>query len=637
MKLTLRCVALCAAVLAATGAWADRPANLVETPMYRDAVASGKLPPVTERLPQSPLVVTFDGTKLKAGQLGGRIDMIMSRSKDVRQLVVYGYARLVGYDTAFRLVPDVLEKFEVEDGRIFTLHLRRGHRWSDGQPFTAEDFRYYWEDMVTNKDFTAGGPPREMIVDGETATFEVIDPQTVRYTWSKPNPFFLPGLAGARPTFIYRPSEYLKQFHVKYADKEQLDKKIKAFGQRNWVALHFFFDKPYKNENPAMPSLQPWVNTTSTPADRFVFERNPFYHRVDEEGRQLPYLDGINVMIANSKLIPAKAGAGEAHLQSRGLAFNNYTFLKRGEKRGKFKVHLWRTAKGSQMALLPNLNAEDPAWRKLNRDPNYRRALSLAIDRDEINQVIYFGLGLPGNNSVLPDSPLYKDAYSRKWAKFDLKRANKLLDGLGLTKRNDDKIRLLADGRPMEIVVEVADVPSEATDILQLIRDSWRKVGIKLFTKPLQREVFRNRVFAGSTVMSVWYGLENGIPAATSSPAELAPTNQQHLQWPKWGQHYQTLGRAGDAVDMPAAKRLAELEKSWRVAQTDKEREQIWSEMLSIHADNVFTIGTVAGIMQPVVVSNRLRNVPEKAVYNWDPGAHLGIYRPDQFWLAAGR
>ncbi len=612
---------------------ADAPAALVETPSLTALVAAGKVPAVGLRLPSRPLLVDFAGSDAVAGRSGGSIDLLMSSVRELRQMVVYGYARLVVYDRRFELQPDILRAVDVDQGRIFTLHLRPGHKWSDGHPFTAEDFRYWWEDMVTNSDFRATAPPQEMLVEGQLPKFEVIDELTVRYTWADPNHMFLPSLAGPTPLDIYRPAHYLKQFHGKYVDAAQLNALVQKEKQRNWTALHFRKDRGRDADNPSMPTLQPWINTVEPPSERFVFQRNPYYHRVDAAGRQLPYIDQVNVIIANAKLIPAKTGASESDLQARNLTFGNYTFLKQGEKRGDFKVHLWRQAKGSQIALFPNLNAEDAEWRKLFCEADFRRALSLATDRHEINQVIYFGLAVEANNTVLPESPLYRQEYATQWTEFDLAHANALLDGLGLTKRNEKGLRLLPDGRPMELIVELADVPSEATDVLELVHDSWLKVGIKIFPKPLQRDVFRNRVFAGQTLMSVWSGLENGVPTMDLSPRELAPTDQNHLQWPKWGQYVQTGGKSGEAVDMPVPKRLADLERDWRFATAADDKQRIWHEMLSLFADNVFTIGLVTGVFQPIVVDRHLRNVPAEAVFNWDPGAHFGIYRPDQFWL----
>jgi peptide/nickel transport system substrate-binding protein len=580
--------------------------------------------------PENPLVVEIDG---ELGQPGGDLHMLVGSPKDTRLYVVYGYARPVRYDRDLELVPDILESAEVEEGRIFTLRLRPGHKWSDGHPFTAEDFRFWWEDVANNERLKPTGPEIQLIVDGEPPTFEVLDDLTVRYSWSKANPFFLPALAGATPLFIYQPAHYLKQFHEKYADPAKLAEMVKAENARDWAQLYGRKDGMYAFDDPDLPTLQPWRLVTRPPATRFVAERNPYFHRVDAEGRQLPYIDRFVLEVVDGKLIPIKAGAGETDLQSRGLFFKHYPFLKESEGRNGLKTLLWKEARGAHLALYPNLNVADPVWRELFRDERFRRALSLGVDRDEINQVLYFGLGMGGNNTVLPESPLYREGYREKWADFDPERANALLDEIGLTKRGAGDVRLLPDGRPMEIIVESAGEDTEQSDVLELVADSWRKLGIKLLTKPSQREVLRNRIFSGETVMTIDYGLENGIPTADMSPEEFAPVHQIHYQWPKWGQYHETKGQAGEPPDEPEAKRLLELFEQWRRSGTTEERERIWDEVLQIHADQVYSIGLVAGVLQPVAVDVNLRNVPEEAIYNWEPGAQFGIYSPDTFWF----
>jgi len=612
-------------LVVAARAWA-----YVEPPALLPDVVAGRLPPVDKRLQEKPLVVAPEAGA-HAGRYGGTLTTLAGRTRDTRLFTVYGYARLVGYDRNLAIVPDVLDSLDVKEGRIFTLTLRRGHRWSDGHPFTSEDFRYYWEDVANNRELSPSGPPRDLIVDGEPPKFEVLDERSVRYTWTKPNPHFLPRLAGASPLFIFRPAHYLRQFHKKYNPKVA---KAEAEGtaRRRWSAVHNRMDNSYESDNPDLPTLQPWHNTTKPPADRFVAVRNPYFHRVDSDGRQLPYIDRLVLSIADPKLIPAKAGSGDTDLQARDLNFNNYTFLKQGEGVNGYRTRLWRTARGSQIALFPNLNVNDPAWRKVLRDVRFRRALSLAIDRSLVNQVLYFGLAIEANDTVLEGSPLYRPEYRTEWARYDKKMANRLLDEMGL-KRGLDGIRHLPDGRNIEIIVETAGESTEQTDVLELIRETWREVGIRLFSKPSQREAFRNRIFAGETVMSVWSGLENGLPTPDSSPDELAPTSQLQLQWPKFGQYYETGGKTGEAPDMPEVRRLAQLYRDWAAAKTRDEREQAWHTMLAIHADQQFMIGVVSGVPQPVVVRDGLMNVPAQAFYNWDPGAFFGIYRPETFWF----
>jgi peptide/nickel transport system substrate-binding protein len=604
-------------------------AAMQETPLFAADVASGRLPKVADRIPSEPAVASV----AKIGRFGGELRMLMATPKDSRMMTVYGYARLVGYRPSLQLAPDILKSIDVKDGRVFTLHLRKGMKWSDGHPFTAEDFRYWFEDVAGNPKLSPSGLPVSMTPQGQSPHFEVLDDTTVRYTWPVPNPLFLPELAGAYPQYIFCPAHYLKQFNPKYADKAALAALVKQARVHNWAVLHNRKNAMYRNDNPDLPSLEPWVLKTKFPASRLIFERNPYYYRVDNAGHQLPYIDHVVLSIASSEIIPAKTGAGESDLQARYLVFNNYTFLKKSEQSNGFKVRLWTTGPGSQLALYPNLNVNDPVWRQLMRDLRFRRALSLAVNRHEINEVIYFGLAIEGQNTLLPQSPLYKPSYRSAWANHDVAEANRLLDEIGLTKRDEEGMRLLPDGRPMDLIIEDSGELPEETDALELIRDSSRQIGIRIFPRSLQLTVFRRRVFAGETVMSIDKGVEDGLANAASSPREFAPTSQEQLEWPKWGQYFETKGKAGEAPDLPAAVQLKQLYEEWLGSASPQQQSEIWGKMLQIWADQVFSIGTVAAVLQPVVISDKLRNVPRKGIYNWNPGAYFGIYKPDQFWF----
>lgn len=624
---------LLAMALLAGFVWPLGAATYSEAPELAEAVRAGLLPPVDQRLPAEPSVASLDDGGLTPGRYGDELRMLVSQPKDTRMMIVYGYARLIGYDAQWNLVSDLLARLDVQEDRIFTLHLRNGHRWSDGHPFTAEDFRFYWEDIANNAELSAGGPERFLLVDGQPPSFEVLDERTVRYSWNRPNPFFLPALAGARPEYIYAPAHYLKPLHPRYRDRAELKEMAGREGQRTWASLFNLKGQQYRNDNPELPTLEPWKLVTKPPSSRFLFARNPYYHRVDVDGRQLPYIGTVALTVVSPRLIPVKSAAGDADLQARGLSFENYTILKQGENRNSYHVRLWRSARGSELALYPNLNAEDPRWRSLLRDPRFRRALSLAIDRREINQVVYYGLALEGNDTVLPESPLYRPEYAERWAGFDIAAANRLLDELGLDRRGSDGIRLTPDGRPLELVVETAGEEPSQLAILHLITDTWREAGIRLFAKSEQREVLRNRVFAGRTLVSVWYGLENALAKPSTPPNELAPTSQQQLCWPVWGRHFESSGRAGEPIDDPAAAELLRLYEAWTGSTSEAEMADIWRRILTIRMENVFSIGTVRKVPQPVVVNDRLRNVPVEGIYNWEPGAFFGVYRPDTFWF----
>jgi peptide/nickel transport system substrate-binding protein len=630
LKVTIRWLTLLLA-----GFWITAIAGNVsagESPFFKEAVESGDLPPVSERLPETPMVVTPLEGQVTPGEYGGRLRMLIGSPSDIKLMFVYGYARLVIFTPDLEIVPDILQSVEVDGGRVFTMKLRKGHKWSDGSPFTSEDFRYWWEDVANNEKLSPAGPPAALLVNGELPEVSFPDPQTIIYSWSLPNPNFLPQLAAASPLLIYRPAHYLRQHHENYIDMSKLSK-IQKIKLKAWASEHNRRDNLYKFDNPSLPSLQPWRNMTSSPATRFVGERNPYFHRVDTAGNQLPYIDELIFTVSEGKLISAKAASGEVDLQARGLQLQDATFLKEGENRGHYTTRLWDTVRGSHFALYPNLNSEDPVWRKLMRDKRFRRALSLGIDREEINDTLFFGLAVQGNNSVQEQSEFYTEELRTKWAEHDPDKANELLDEIGLTERNSDGIRLLPNGEPLLIVIETAGEDTEQSDILELINDSWREIGVAIFTKPSQRAVFRNRIFSGETVMSVWAGFENGIPNVDASPATRAPTSQISYQWPKWGQYFETKGKSGEPVDIPAAQKLHELYEKWLLSTDPEEKENIWREMLEIHVDQQFTIGVVGGILQPVVVKNNLMNVPQKAIYNWNPGALFGIYHPDLFWF----
>jgi peptide/nickel transport system substrate-binding protein len=597
-----------------------------EPPWLTHRVIEGKLPPASERLPERPLVVPTD----PEAQYGGELRMLIGTPKDLKLAFVYGYARLVRFDTHYRIVPDILEAVDVDEGRIFTFHLRRGHRWSDGAPFTSADFEYWWKHVATNSELSPGGPPALLLVDGEPPKVEFPDPWTVRYSWSRPNNFFLIDQASAYTTTLYRPAHYLKQFHPAFSGREKLDAMARAEGRRNWAPVHNRLDRMYAMDNPDLPTLQPWRPTVAPPAHVFIAERNPFFHRADERGRQLPYIDRLRMLLVDKAVIPIKTSAGEADLQARYLDFTQYTFLKQNEQAANYQARLWSTGVTSEVALYPNLTTTDEVLRKLLLDRRVRQALSLAINRDEINSFIFAGVGVPGQNTVL-GGVTFRDELRTAYARFDPEQANRLLDDVGLTQRDAKGFRLRPDGKRFDIIVETAGESTEQTDVLELIADHWAKIGVQLLARPSQREVLRRRVFSGEAVMSVWAG-EFGLPTPEMSPSWLAPVREEQLQWGQWGLYFQTGGKRGRVPELPAARRLAELYQRWLVSTAHSERARIWGELLRINAEEVFTIGTVGGTLQPVVVAKGLHGVPDKGVYAWDPGAHFGIYGPDTFY-----
>ena len=606
-----------------------------ESPYWADKVNEGNLPPAAGRIPSDPLIVDLKYKGREFGTQGGSLHTMVTRAKDIRQMVPFGYARLVGYDHDYLLKADILADYDSDGDRKFTLHLRNGHRWSDGAPFTSADFEYWWVNVANNAELSPSGPPEFLRVNGEVPRVSFPDPLTVVYEWSQPNTHFIPTLAQARPPFIFRPAHYLKQFHADFASPEAMEEKIEAMRVRSWAAMHNKLDNMYKFDNPDLPTLQPWMRVGGNANSRFMFVRNPYYHRIDSHGTQLPYIDEVEMTVVGRGLVAAKSNAGESDLQARGLGFRDISILKKGElEGGNYRALLWANGAAAQIAIYPNLNYADPEWRKVLRDVRFRRALSLGIDRRMINRALYFGLAKEGGMTVLSQSPFYNGAYRAAWSQYDVVQANALLDDMGLTERTPAGYRKLPDGRPLAIVVETAGERQEVENALQIITDTWRDIGVWLILRPFSRDTLRNRVYSGVSMAAVWYGWDNGIPTLDTSPDYLAPRAQEFFAWPMWGQYFQTGGEAGEAPDMPEAIRLLELSKNWEKAANRSERRVIWDEMLRIHSEQQFGIGILAEAPQPVVVSRDLRNVPEQGFWAWEPGAQFGIHRPDEFFFA---
>jgi peptide/nickel transport system substrate-binding protein len=246
---------------------------------------------------------------------------------------------------------------------------------------------------------------------------------------------------------------------------------------------------------------------------------------------------------------------------------------------------------------------------------------------------VFYGLAKESADTVLPESPLFRREFAEAWAAHDPGRANALLDEAGLDARDEDGFRMLPDGRTASITVETAGESTLETDVLELVTDHWRAIGIPLFIRTSQRDVFQSRALGGQIMMSLWSGIDNGVPTAEMSPHQLAPTVEDQLQWPLWGSHYASDGQVGEAPDLPEAVELVSLLTDWRSAGEHQARAHIWDAMLSLYTDQVFSIGIVNATLQPVLASTRLRNLPPTGLYGFDPTSYLGVYMPDTFWL----
>ena len=435
-----------------------------EAPALAELVKAGKLPPVAERLPAEPLVVPVVE---KIGQYGGTIRRGFIGPSDANNYIRIAADSLVWWSIdGSKIEPKLIKSWSPSaDFKTWTLNMRKGAKWSDGSPFTADDILFWYKDVLLNKDLSPAILQWMMNADKSVATVEKVDDYTVTFTYKESNNLFLDELVnkdgGDRTFACFLPSKYLKQFHATYAKKEDLDKMVADAKYKTWVEL--FTTRAMATENPDRPVMAPWVSSTSRVSDQvFLLKRNPYYVGVDPEGNQLPYADEFRfVFYSDTKTLNVAAVAGELDLQDRHIDMPNYPVLKENElKGGKYRVLMWPGFGGADASFTFNqtYNA-DPAVGDLMRTKDFRIALSVAINREQIRQAAFLGLGEIRQNVPPPNHPFYPgDEAAFKYTKFDQAQANKLLDGIGLDKKGADGIRLMKNGKP--VTLDISVVPS---------------------------------------------------------------------------------------------------------------------------------------------------------------------------------
>ena len=436
---------------------AAQSAKFREAPILAEQVKAGKLPPVEQRLPAEPLVVPVVE---RTGQYGGVWRRAFLGPADFNN-----YVRVV-YDALARFSPDGA-KIEPKiaagwqssaDFRTWTIRLRPGARWSDGAPFTADDIVFWYRDVVLNKDLMPTVPGWIRNADGTPAVVEKVDAQTVRFTYKQPATLFLTALAnqdgGDRTYAVFLPAHYLKKFHPSYVKREDIDKLVQAAGFKTWTELFAARNAPF--ENPERPTMGAWVPVTRVSDQVLTLRRNPYFVGVDPDGNQLPYLDEVRfTFFADIQALNLAAIAGEFDMQERHIQMTNYPVFKENEKGGKYRVITWPTFGGADAVVAFNQSYKaDPEIAKLLATKDFRVALSHAINRGEIKESAFLGLGEPRQGMPAPWHPYYPgDEWAKKYTEYKPDEADKLLDGIGLAKKDAQGIRLLPSGRPVSIEI----------------------------------------------------------------------------------------------------------------------------------------------------------------------------------------
>jgi len=601
-----------------------------ESPMLRTKVAAGEIPPVKERLPEEPLVIE---PVEKIGKYGGTMHTVSvgpmgwSADADVRP------GRILRMnESCTKALPALAKGYELsEDCKTFTLYLRKGVKWSDGHPFTVDDILFWWEDEILNDEITPV-KPKMWMPGGKPAEFEKIDDYTLRIHFAVPNPgiiMLLAGWSGIQGGF-FDPKHYLKKWHIKY--NPEANKLAKEEGFDNWWEV-FGFHKTVgpKERDPDLPVLGPWELEEWTPAYQ-LFVRNPYYYAIDTNGNQLPYIDKIRRgIVSDVETAKMKVMTGEFDCAVRAVTLEDYPLLKENEEKGGYRTVLIKFIDTSQVTLIPNQNYKDPILRKIFQDIRFRRAMSLAINREEINNEVFFGKGTPMQSTVHPLCTFYKKEWGENhpYIRYDPEKANRLLDEMGLKWDKNHEYRLRPDGKTLTVIIEFV-LRGWYKSVLELVREYWEAVGVKTELKPIEWSLFGVRRDTGEHQVTVWH-TDEVMEGSLQARGSLAGGENGFA--PKWWTWWQTGGEAGEEPPEDVKQFFEWFFVDWKRCIPGTPRymelaEKIWDWW----AKNLWVIGTV-GLVPRIAVLKDLRNAPIQGMpWGWDNQC-LVPYLMEQWYL----
>lgn len=602
------------------------PTKFNESPEFAELVRAGKLPQVAERVGSDPLVIKpvreigkYGGT-LRRGFLGvGDYVNGMRFCAGPDNLLYWDYRME-------RVIPNIARDYELTDGnRVLVLHLRRGMHWSDGTPFTAEDILFWRNEISLNPDI---GSPTVLRHDGKEITVRKVDDHTVEFIAPAPLPLLPALLAGY--TDIggmaansssggggFAPKHYLQQFHPAYTSAAQADRLATDAGFDSWAA--YFGDRNTWYVNTELPSLTPWVLTRPISNSPWTFEANPYSIWVDTEGNQLPYIREISMGVAeNTEIITLRTVSGEYDFQDRHLAVASLPVLVQNQDKGGYTTH---RAPLSEMDYGLRINLaydKDPALGALIRTTDFRRALSLGIDRSQINASFFLDTSTPSATMAADNSRYFPGREWRtKWATHDPKQANTLLDRIGLTTKDTAGYRLRPDqAERIRLDYQCVRSFNDFPGMGEMIREHWKAIGIELTINTVEPNLLTERAISNDLMLS---GHQVGTDDPFLRPDTLLPTvtnaytGMIGIPYAKW---FATNG--SDGVEPPEAvsllKKAMELYREGLTA-SDDERTELGKEIFKLHADQVWTIGVVGfglGIYGIYTANNELGNVPRR-------------------------
>jgi len=614
--------------------------------MLKQRVTSGNLPPLSERLPvREDLLVLrplesigkFGGT-WRAGFTGPADAENGNRLNAAEKLIFTDY-------TGTQTRPSVAKTITVNDnGTVFTLKLRRGHRWSDGHPFTADDIVWWYEHVWLNREI-APTTTAELSIGGQQGRIEKVDDHTVRYVF--PAPYYLfeeilrgdtwigggPARFGSGTSIFgtggYAPAHYMRQYHRDFASKDKIDAAMREGRHNSWVEL--YLAKNNWSLNPDKPVLGPWRTVSPINTPKWVLERNPYFYQVDTAGNQLPYIDRIEMTLAEDlEVLNMRAIAGEYDFQSRHIKVDKLPVFLKARAAGNYRVNVNPGLTGGAAAVFFNLAYDgDREIQKWQNTADFRRALSLAINRAQINEVFYLGLGTPGSHVVSEEHPHNPGPEWRlRWSTYDPERARNMLDAIGLAKKDPQGFRLRTDsGQRLRLEILTWDYQNQDyTGMAEMVARDWAAVGVYVDIVEVERSHGQTRQLANGNQIELTEA--PGTDSIWAGPQNVIPINFQSRLGIPFARWYATGGKAGVKPRDPHVLRAYELFRS-APGRPEAERTEIARELWRIHVEQQWVLALVG--MAPAaygvhVASHNLGNVPERMSMIRDARAPGGTY-----------
>ena len=602
-----------------------------EAPMLAAMVAAGDLPPVEERLPEEPLVFNvFEGI----GTYGGTLKAAAIGTEYTELTPIRGLAGAVqtanrGPGSAIDIVPYAHKGWEMsDDQKTVTMYLRRGMKWSDGHPYTADDVMFSFEDFILIDEFPSGWHRSGW---GPMSHAEKVDDFTVRLHYTDPFPT-LPGwyeFWGGWQPHSY-PKHYLSKYHPKYNDNA--DALAKEEGYDSWVQAVWAKQastSDFRVEDLNTPSVNPWNHEEIT-TTYVLHVRNPYHFAIDPAGNQLPYIDRLRVeTVADAETLNLKVISGELSVAAIGLSTPDFPLFKENEESGDYETLMWPRAAGAESFYAFNLTHQDPVQREIFQDVRFRQAMSLAIDREEINKVLFFGLAVPRQAAMDPENSFYKEEWATRYAEYDPDTANRLLDEMGL-QRGGDGFRLRPDGEVLtaQIVIPL-EWPSHVA-VSELVAEYWGDVGVKVDPRSYSIDLVVERLTTNDYDVSVWF-LRRTNASKGYLPSNKFTSNDGWYATQWWAWHHSG-GEQGEEPP-PEFQEYFKLADRWYITADKAERDRIATQVFDFASEQVLLIGTVGYAPVPVVVSNHLGNFPRDVRFAGDDAHSLRDVKPDQWYI----